>query len=339
MKVRLPMPLLYRNLRLKRFHADPAISTLRHFSFSVRPELVEGLPKQGQRAHSSFDKLRTNGILEVAGVRQGLTKTMHPQGQRETALAQPLRRLRHTLLAVLGLAFGLPAQAGEVVVAVASNFTAPMKQIAQAFAQDTGHAAQLSFGATGKFYAQIVNGGPYEVLLAADDTTPEKLVREGHAVAASRFTYAIGQLVLWSPQVGYVDDQGAVLQSGHFQYLSIANPRLAPYGLAAMQTLKKLGLKDALQPRMVMGENIAQTYQFVASGNAQLGFLALSQVVQDGQIRSGSAWRVPSRMHDPIRQDAVVLQRGKDNPAAAELARYLQGDKARAMMRGFGYSF
>ena len=240
---------------------------------------------------------------------------------------------------VAALATWLPAQAGEVVVAVASNFTAPMKQIAEEFEKDSGHKVQLSFGATGKFYAQIVNGGPFEVLLAADDSTPEKLVREGRAVAASRFTYAIGELVLWSPQPGYVDDKGAVLKTGDFKHLSIANPRLAPYGLAAMQTLAKLGLKDALQPRMVTGENIAQTYQFVASGNAQLGFVALSQVMENGKIKSGSAWQVPASMHDAIRQDAVVLGRGQDNAAAAALMRYLQSDKARAVMHSFGYSF
>lgn len=247
--------------------------------------------------------------------------------------------LRLAALAGACLAAWLPAQAAEVAVAVASNFTAPMKQIAQDFAKDTGHTAQLSFGATGKFYAQIVNGGPFEVLLAADDTTPEKLVREGHALAASRFTYSIGRLVLWSPRAGYVDNEGTVLKSGDFKHISVANPRLAPYGVAAMQTLDKLGLTAALQPRMVTGENIAHTYQFVASGNAQLGFVALSQVMENGKITAGSAWQVPASMHDPIRQDAVVLNKGKDNAAAAALMDYLRGEKARAVMTSFGYSF
>ena len=252
----------------------------------------------------------------------------------------PLRTsLRLATLAGACLAAWLPAQAAEVAVAVASNFTAPMKQIAQDFARDTGHTAQLSFGATGKFYAQIVNGGPFEVLLAADDTTPEKLVREGHAVAASRFTYSIGQLVLWSPRAGYVDNQGAVLRSGDFKHIAVANARLAPYGVAAMQTLDKLGLAATLQPRMVTGENIAQTYQFVASGNAQLGFVALSQVMENGKIGAGSSWQVPASMHDPIRQDAVVLNKGKDSAAAAALMDYLRGEKARAVMKSFGYGF
>lgn len=247
--------------------------------------------------------------------------------------------LRLAVLAGACLTAWLPAQAGEVAVAVASNFTAPMKQIAQDFAKDTGHTAQLSFGATGKFYAQIINGGPFEVLLAADDTTPEKLVGEGQAVAASRFTYAIGQLVLWSPQAGYVDNKGAVLKTGDFKHISIANPKLAPYGLAAMQTLDKMNLMASVVPRMVTGENIAQTYQFIASGNAQLGFVALSQVLENGKLRAGSAWQVPASMHDPIRQDAVVLNKGKDNAAAAALMQYLKGDKARAVMTSFGYSF
>lgn len=244
------------------------------------------------------------------------------------------------LAAVAGACLAwVPAQAAEVVVAVASNFIAPMKQIAQDFARDTGHTAQLSFGATGKFYAQIVNGGPFEVLLAADDTTPEKLVREGHAVAASRFTYCVGQLVLWSPRPGYVDSQGVVLGSADFRHIAVASPRLAPYGVAALQTLDKLGLKDALQPRMVTGENIAQAYQFVASGNAQLGFVALSQVMENGKLVAGSAWQVPASMHDPIRQDAVVLAKGQDNKAAAALMDYLRGEKARAVMKSYGYAF
>lgn len=246
---------------------------------------------------------------------------------------------RLAAIAAAWLAAGLQAQAGEVAVAVASNFTAPMKHIARDFARDTGHTAQLSFGATGKFYAQIVHGAPFEVLLAADDTTPAKLVREGHAVAASRLTYAVGQLVLWSARAGYVDSQGEVLRSGDFKHIAVANPRLAPYGLAALQTLTRLGLQDALQPRMVTGENIAQTHQFVASGNAQLGFVALSQVMENGRITSGSAWQVPPSMHDPIRQEAVVLSKGKDNAAASALLDYLRSEKARAVMQSFGYSF
>ncbi|MFE1573067.1 molybdate ABC transporter substrate-binding protein [Comamonas odontotermitis] len=248
--------------------------------------------------------------------------------------------LRPTSIAlVLSAVFCAHAQADEVAVAVAANFTAPMQKIAAQFEKDTGHKATLSFGATGKFYAQINNGAPFGILLAADDTTPEKLAKEGKAVDASRFTYAIGQLVLWSKQANYVDDKGQVLKTGDYQHIAIANPKLAPYGLAAMQTLDKLGLTAQVQPRVVQGENIGQTYQFAASGNAQLGFVALSQVMEGGQLREGSAWIVPEAMHEPIRQDAIVLNSAKDNPAAKALMEYLKGDKARAVIKSYGYAF
>ncbi|RZJ14717.1 MAG: molybdate ABC transporter substrate-binding protein [Acidovorax sp.] len=231
------------------------------------------------------------------------------------------------------------AHAGTVSVAVAANFTAPMQKIAAAFEADTGHKAELSFGATGKFYAQITHGAPFQVLLAADDTTPARLEREGKAVANAGFTYAIGTLVLWGAQPGYVDAQGAVLQTGDFKHLAIANPKLAPYGLAAVQAMDKLGVAARLQPRLVQGENIAQTFQFVSTGNAPLGFVALSQVMVDGKVAQGSAWQVPSQLHDPIRQDAALLLPGKDSAAAAALLKYLRGDKARAIIKGYGYGF
>jgi molybdate transport system substrate-binding protein len=231
------------------------------------------------------------------------------------------------------------AHADTVSVAVAANFTAPMQKIAAAFEADTGHKAELSFGATGKFYAQITHGAPFQILLSADDTTPARLEREGKAVAQSRLTYAIGALVLWSAQPGYVDAQGDVLKTGRFKHLAIANPKLAPYGAAAVQVMDKLGTTAALQPRLVQGENIAQTFQFVATGNAQLGFVALSQVMADGKILSGSAWQVPASLHDPIRQDAVLLQSGKDSAAAAALLTYLRGAKARAIIQSYGYRF
>lgn len=231
------------------------------------------------------------------------------------------------------------AQGAEVSVAVAANFTAPMQKIAAVFEQDTGHKATLSFGATGKFYAQIANGAPFGVLLAADDSTPEKIAKEGLGDGATRFTYAIGQLVLWSRQAGYVDAEGKVLNNTDWKHIAIANPKLAPYGLAAMQTLDKLGITAQVQSRVVQGENIAQTYQFVASGNAPLGFVALSQVMEDGKLREGSAWRVPTTMHEAIRQDAIVLKPAQDNAAAAALMQYLRGDKARAIIRSYGYAF
>lgn len=244
-------------------------------------------------------------------------------------------------LAAAGLAFATlqAAHADTVSVAVAANFTAPMQKIAAAFEADTGHKAVLSFGATGKFHAQITQGAPFQILLSADDATPARLEREGKAVPNSRFTYAIGTLVLWSPQPGYVDAQGAVLRTGDFKHLAIANPKLAPYGLAAVQVMEKLGVATRLQPRLVQGESIAQTYQFVATGNAQLGFVALSQVMVDGKIGSGSAWQVPPGMHEPIRQDAALLEPGKGSAAAVELMNYLRGEKARAIIQSYGYGF
>lgn len=244
---------------------------------------------------------------------------------------------KFALLSLLaGLAAG-SANADEIQVAVAANFIAPMKLIAADFEKASGHRAALSFGATGKFYAQIRNGAPFDVLLAADDETPAKLEKEGFGVSGSRFTYAIGKLVLWSARPGYVDATGDVLKTGGFTHIALANPKLAPYGAAAIEVMTKLGLLSALEPRFVQGENIAQTYQFVSTGNAELGFVALSQVYEDGKLKSGSGWIVPASMHSPIRQDAVLLSRGKDNPAAAALLQYLKTDKAKAVIRAYGY--
>jgi molybdate transport system substrate-binding protein len=231
------------------------------------------------------------------------------------------------------------AHGGEVNVAVAANFTAPMNVIAASFEKDTGHQARLAFGSTGRFYAQIKNGAPFHVLLSADDETAAKLVQEGAADAGSRFTYAIGSLVLWSSKSGFVDDKGEVLRRGPHGKLAIANPKTAPYGRAAIETLTKLGLLSAAEPRFVQGESIAQTFQFVSSGNADLGFVALSQVMQDGKVRQGSAWIVPAELHDPIRQDAVLLTGGRGNPAAQALLAYLKGDKAKGVIRSYGYGF
>ena len=244
---------------------------------------------------------------------------------------------RFLTLLLAGLALMAEASAAEVKVAVAANFTAPMQKIAQAFEQETGHKVLLSFGATGNFYAQIRHGAPFQLLLAADDETPLKLEAEGLGVPGSRFTYATGKLVLWSRQPGLVDDKGEVLRSGKYQRLALANPKLAPYGAAAIGTLTRLGLLAAVQPRIVQGDNIAQAYQFVATENAQLGFVALSQVQTDGRIAQGSGWIVPASLHQPIRQDAVLLGAGKGKPAAAALLNFLQGDQARAVIRSFGY--
>ena len=249
-------------------------------------------------------------------------------------MPQSALRLLPALFALLAAA---SACADEVQVAVAANFTAPMKLIAADFEKETGHQAVLTFGATGKFYAQITNGAPFDVFLAADDETPAKLEKEGVAVNGSRFTYATGKLVLWSAQPGLVDGQGAVLKKGDFRKIAIAAPKLAPYGAAAMETMGKLGLLASLEPKLVQGESIGQTFSFVSTGNAELGFVALSQVYEGGKIKSGSAWIVPASLHSPIRQDAVLLTKAKDSKAAAQLVAFLKTDKARAVIRSFGY--
>ncbi len=245
--------------------------------------------------------------------------------------------LPNLVLTLAALAGAAGLQAGEVTVAVASNFTAPAKRIAADFERATGHRAQLSFGATGRFYAQIRNGAPFEVLLAADADTPARLEAEGAAVAGSRFTYAVGRLALWSAKPGRVDARGEVLRAGSFAHLALANPKLAPYGAAAIEAMTALRLLEALQPKFVQGENIAQAHQFVASGNAELGFVALSQVFQDGRVGSGSAWIVPASLHRPIRQEAVLLLPGTGRPAAAAFLAYLRGERAKAIIAAFGY--
>lgn len=229
------------------------------------------------------------------------------------------------------------AHAGEVQVAVAANFAGPMEKLAAEFQRDTGHKAVVATGATGKFYAQIRNGAPFEVLLAADDDTPARLETENHVVAGSRFTYAVGRLVLWSARDGVVDAGGNVLKAGSYKHLAIANPKTAPYGAAAVAALRKLGLYETVQPRIVQGENIAQAWQFASTGNAELGFVAQAQVWRDGKFTAGSGWIVPASMHEPIRQDAALLAKGAGNPAAQALLQYLRTDKAKALIRSFGY--
>ncbi len=240
--------------------------------------------------------------------------------------------------ALLGLTLTLSAaRADDVPVAVAANFSAPMKEIAALFEQETGHRALVSPGSTGKLSEQIRNGAPFQVFLSADERTPASLEAEGLAVPGTRFTYAIGQLVLWSARPGFVDGKGEVLKKGGFRHLAVANPKLAPYGAAAMEAMAKLGVLAAIEPKIVTGENIAQTQQFVATGNAELGFVALSQVLRDGKPVEGSMWVVPSDLHSSIRQDAVLLAPGKGKPAAEALLRFLRGDRARAVVRAFGY--
>jgi molybdate transport system substrate-binding protein len=213
-----------------------------------------------------------------------------------------------------------------------------MQKIAQAFEQDTGHTVKLVFGSTGKFYAQIKNGAPFAVLLAADDATPARLEKEVLAIAGTRFTYATGRLALWSKQANTVDDKGEVLRGNSFNKLAIADPKLAPYGAAAMEVIQHLGVQAHVVPKLVQGESIGQTYQFVSTENAQLGFVALSQISFDGRITQGSAWVVPQSMHTPLKQDGVLLSAGNDNAAAIALLKYLQADKAKTIMRQYGYA-
>ncbi len=242
-----------------------------------------------------------------------------------------------SLVAVCLFAYGLSAHADTTLVAVASNFSKPMTEIAEAFAKSTGHSAKLSFGSSGKFVAQIENGAPYEIFLSADDKNPIKLEQAGLAVAGSRFTYAIGKLVLWSVTPGLVDEQGQILSKGGFKHLALADPKLAPYGAAAIEVMKHLNVLDKLQPLFVQGENIAQTHQFISTGNAELGFVALSQVIDNGKIASGSGWIVPDHLHKPILQDAILLKKGAENPAAPALLKFLKSPEAQAIIGKYGY--
>jgi molybdate transport system substrate-binding protein len=244
--------------------------------------------------------------------------------------------LRFTALMLCLGAAGV-VHADEVQVAVAANFAAPMKDIAASFEKQTGHKVLSTVGATGKFYAQIKNGAPFDILLAADDETPARLEKEGAAPAGTRFTYAIGKLVLWSAQAGMVDDKGEILKTTGFEHLSIANPKLAPYGLAAVETMKKLNVYGAIEPKLVVGESIGQAQQFVASGAAQLGFVAMSQVFEGGKLKSGSVWVVPGSLYSPIRQDAIALNKGKDKPAVDAFLQYLKSDAAKVVIRSYGY--
>ncbi|WP_341674811.1 molybdate ABC transporter substrate-binding protein [Niveibacterium sp. SC-1] len=236
------------------------------------------------------------------------------------------------LICVAGL-----AQAAEVQVAVAANFAGPFEKIAADFAAETGHKAIASVGSTGKFYAQIKNGAPFEILLAADDETPRRLVGEGEGVAGSQFTYARGKLVLWSAKAGVVDENGAVLKRADIAHIAICDPKLAPYGLAAEEALKASKLYDTLKPKFVTAESITQAFQFVASGNAEVGFVALSQVAVPGKPQVGSWWLVPANLYSPLQQDAVLLRKGEGSAAAQALLQYLKGEKTKAVIRSYGY--
>lgn len=245
-----------------------------------------------------------------------------------------MRALTRLIAALVLTLAAVPAFAAETRVAVAANFAEPAKAIAARFKARTGHDATLSFGSSGQFYTQIANGAPYEVFLSADRERPEKAEADGLGVTGSRFTYAIGRLVLFSKTPGLVDGRGAVLAQGRFQKIAIADPRTAPYGVAAVETMRKRRVYDALRPKIVQGTAIAQAYQFVDTGAAEVGFLALSQVVG---VKGGSRWIVPATDHTPIDQQAVLLKTGAGNAAARAFMAFLKGPEAKAIIRRYGY--
>lgn len=250
-----------------------------------------------------------------------------------------IRRLSLLALAVSALASAPTAHADEALVAVAANFAEAAKRLERRFEETTPHAVTFTVGSTGKLYAQIVNGAPFDVFLAADQARPERLAKEGHADADSRFTYAIGQLVVWSADpTRAAPSLEAALDADTLRFVAIANPELAPYGAAARQVLEGLNRWDALQAKIVMGENIGQTHAMVASGNADLGFVALSQVSDPDKPTPGTTWEVPITLYDPIRQDAVLLAHGRDNASARAFIDFLRSAEARAVIARFGYA-
>ena len=250
-------------------------------------------------------------------------------------MLNPVRRdMLFALLALPAISMSTPALAADTQVAVAANFTEPAKEIAAAFAKATGHNAVLSFGSSGAFYTQMSHGAPFEVFLSADADRPKKAEQDGIGVPGTRFTYAIGQLVLYSASPDMVDGAGAVLKRGNFRKVSIAEPSAAPYGVAAVQTMQKMGVYKALAPKIVKGSSIAQAYQFVSTGAAEVGFVALSQVIN---VQGGSRWIVPTNLHAPIDQQAVLLFTGQKNPAAIAFMKFMKSPEAVAIIRRYGY--
>lgn len=254
-----------------------------------------------------------------------------------TTPTMPLSALR---LIVFSLAFTLfpllQAGAGELTAAVAANFSPPFREIAIEFEATTGHNVRVASGSSGNFYSQIKNGAPFDVFFSADAERPKLLEDEGLGIKGTRFTYAIGRLVLWSPSTDLIKGE-EVLRSKHFKRLAIANPKTAPYGLAAMQAMQKLELWESIQPKIVMGENLGQTMGFIESGNADLGFVALSQVLDPKIKGKGSLWDIPSNLHEPIKQDVIVLARAKDNQAAKALMEFIGSPQAKKIIERYGY--
>jgi molybdate transport system substrate-binding protein len=243
--------------------------------------------------------------------------------------------IKTALISAAALIFSGECIAAELRVAVASNFAPVMEKLRAVFEQNSGHSIIIIAGATGQHYTQITNGAPFDVFIAADDERPARLASEGHAVAGSTFTYAIGRLVLWSADARTVDVKAAVLHTGSFRHLAIADPKLAPYGKAAEEVLRGMNLWDTLQGRMVFGENISQTLQFVQSGNAELGFIAKSQWLEVDSGIHGSVWEVPAELHTPIVQQGVLV---RTSPAGSEFVTFIQGEYARSIIMNAGYS-
>lgn len=245
--------------------------------------------------------------------------------------------VKHLLLGAVTMAFSAASLAGQVQVAVAANFAEPIKAVAAVLEKTTGHTLAITVGSTGKLYAQIRNGAPFDVFLAANTAAPAALENDGLAKPGSSFNYANGNLVLWSADAAKVDARGDVLKGSGFRKLAYANPKTAPYGEAAVQVLDKLGLTTALTPKLVQGESIGQAFSFVHTGNAEIGFVAMSQVLEGGKLKSGSMWVVPQALYSPIRQDAVLLNRGANNPAAVALVNLLKSPNIKDLIRSYGY--
>lgn len=228
------------------------------------------------------------------------------------------------------------AFAEQVLVAVAANFVPPFREVAIEFETATGHNVRVAAGSSGNFYSQIKNGAPFDVFFSADMDHPKLLEDDGLGVKDFRFTYAIGRLVLWSPSADLIKGE-ETLRTKQYKRLAMANPKTAPYGVAAMQAMQKLELWDSVQPKIVMGENLGQTIGFIESGNADLGFVALSQVLDPKIKGRGSRWDVPNHLHDPIKQDVILLTKGKDNPAAKALLAFMISPQARSIIERYGY--
>jgi len=249
-----------------------------------------------------------------------------------------LRSHVFTALVLCGL-LSPQVMAAEVKVAVTADFAAPMEHLAPLFQKESGHTLKVTAAASGKLYAQIKGGTAFDVFLSADEEFPKRLMQEGFAIGGTRFVYATGRLVLWSVQPGLVDDKASVLNKGNFNTLAIANPINSPYGVAARETLTKLTMWNSIQRKLDKGDDVSQTWQMAATERADLVFIALSQVMRDGKVSSGSWWLVPPEMHNPLRQSAVLLSGAKDQAAAKTFLAFLKSEKAVKVMRGFGYEF